>query len=88
MFSLLKGNTYRVWIIDRIFAVPVSYFPFQLDGESWRSSVPKYPKNAASLMTPGLLTPEPVSNETPNNEVILHFHCLFFINNYFYATCK
>lgn len=39
-----------------------------LDGESWRSSVPKYPKNAASLMTPGLLTPEPVSNETPNNE--------------------
>jgi len=39
-----------------------------LDGESWRSSVPKYPKNAASLMTPGLLTPEPVSNETTNNE--------------------
>jgi len=39
-----------------------------LDGESWRSSVPKYPKNAASLMTPGLLTPEPVTNETTNNE--------------------
>jgi len=34
-----------------------------LDGENWRNSMPKYiPKNAASLMTPGLLTPEPASN--------------------------
>ena len=34
----------------------------QLDGESWRSSVPKYaPKHAASLVTPGLLTPEPAA---------------------------
>ena len=36
--------------------------PLQLDGESWRSSVPKYaPKHAASLVTPGLLTPEPAA---------------------------
>ena len=36
----------------------------QLDGESWRSSQPRYaPKNAASLMTPGgLLTPEQASS--------------------------
>ena len=35
----------------------------QLDGETWRSSQPRYaPKNAASLMTPGgLLTPEQAS---------------------------
>merc|ERR1719323_737548 len=35
-----------------------------LDGEGWRSSMPKYaPKNAATLMTPGgLLTPELATN--------------------------
>ena len=35
----------------------------QLDGETWRSSQPRYtPKHAASLMTPGgLLTPEQAS---------------------------
>jgi len=32
-----------------------------LDGEGWRSSVPRYaPKTAATLLTPGLLTPQPV----------------------------
>jgi len=31
------------------------------DGEGWRSSVPRYaPKTAATLLTPGLLTPQPV----------------------------
>eukprot|EP00092_Neocalanus_flemingeri_P089282 GFUD01112967.1.p1 GENE.GFUD01112967.1~~GFUD01112967.1.p1 ORF type:complete len:601 (+),score=193.90 GFUD01112967.1:82-1884(+) len=34
-----------------------------LDGENWRSSVPRYaPKTAATLLTPGLLTPEPVTS--------------------------
>jgi len=32
-----------------------------LDGEGWRNSVPRYaPKTAATLLTPGLLTPQPV----------------------------
>jgi len=34
-----------------------------LDGEGWRSSVPRYvPKTAATLLTPGLLTPQPVAS--------------------------
>ena len=45
---------------------------FQLDGEGWRSSQPKYaPKNAASMMTPGgLLTPEPASSATAEEEKV------------------
>jgi len=40
-----------------------------LDGENWRSSVPRYaPKNAATLLTPGLLTPEPVTSPGENKE--------------------
>jgi len=40
-----------------------------LDGENWRSSVPRYaPKTAATLLTPGLLTPEQVSSPTDKSE--------------------
>jgi len=40
-----------------------------LDGESWRSSVPRYaPKNAATLLTPGLLTPQPVTSAVEKQE--------------------
>jgi len=40
-----------------------------LDGENWRSSVPRYaPKTAATLLTPGLLTPEPVTSPTEKPE--------------------
>lgn len=40
-----------------------------LDGENWRSSVPRYaPKNAATLLTPGLLTPEPVTSPGEKQE--------------------
>jgi len=40
-----------------------------LDGENWRSSVPRYaPKTAATLLTPGLLTPEPVTSPVEKPE--------------------
>jgi len=40
-----------------------------LDGENWRSSVPRYaPKTAATLLTPGLLTPEPVACPSEKQE--------------------
>lgn len=44
----------------------------QLDGETWRSSQPRYtaPKHAASLMTPGgLLTPEQASSGDSHNVI-------------------
>ena len=61
---------------------------FQLDGEGWRSSVPKYaPKNAATLMTPGLLTPEPVANNPETSgysiEKVTNYHLWeYFLINY------
>jgi len=40
-----------------------------LDGEGWRSSVPRYaPKTAATLLTPGLLTPQPVMSPGEKQE--------------------
>ena len=43
----------------------ISIFLFQLDGEEWRSSAPR---SAASLMTPGLLTPEALSEKPEPQE--------------------
>ena len=44
-------------------------FLLQLDGEEWRSSVGRLaPRSAASLMTPGLLTPEALSEKPEPSE--------------------
>lgn len=61
------------WIDSTTYAIILSTLGIDsrvvLDGENWRSSVPRYaPKTAATLLTPGLLTPEQVSSPTDKSE--------------------